>query len=1218
MASVSFPKKEEEILEYWEKEQVFQQTLDKPSPKGEFVFYEGPPTANGKPGIHHMLARAFKDLIPRYKTMQGYHVIRKGGWDTHGLPVELQVEKELHISGKPQIEEYGIAAFNQKSKESVWKYKGEWEKFTKRMGYWVDMDDPYVTYRNEYIESIWHIIKTVHDKDLLYKGHKVVPHCPRCGTALSSHEVAQGYKEVVDTSVFVKFKVNSEQAKIKSIASSDVPVYILSWTTTPWTLPGNVGLAVGKDIEYVLVKVIHADAAISDDGKYAMPDQAQEMLVVASELADKIFGEDAYEVVQKLKGKDLLGLEYEPLFPGAIPDATEQYDNAFKVFAADFVTTTDGTGVVHTAVMYGEDDYQLGEAVGLPKYHTVTTEGKFDFAAALNKSKDAAVLQQAHYDILQSLDGMPVKHKDKPTENKTTQLILDYLEHNHLLLASAQYKHDYPYCWRCDTPLLYYAKDSWFIAMSKLRDQLQKNNQSVNWVPSHIQSGRFGEWLDGVKDWALSRERYWGTPLPVWSNEDGSEIAVIGSRNELFAKATHDTRPTRILMVRHGQGTHNVNSISTAVLEGYPLTPQGEQDAKQYARWLSKESVDMIVASPLERTQQTANIIGTSLDVEVVTHDGLREQSTGAWEGKTRDERHADLYYKKYNEPWQQNDQAAFDTKFGKTGESFHEMQARTLSVFKEIAKEHKGKTVVVVAHQCNIVAMLQAFQELSVRATYALFKTNRTKPGAAPFEFFVDHDGNDFDLHRPVIDAVVLKGSKDQLLTRDSAVLDVWFDSGAMPYAQYHYPFADKALLDGEHALYPADYICEAIDQTRGWFYTLLAVATLQGRKAPYKNVICLSHINDKHGKKMSKSKGNIVDPWEMMEAYGADAVRMLFYTMNQPGETKNFDPRAVEEIVKKNWLILSNVYTFFELYAKSSDDLPDPKTSTHILDQWLYERTNQCVQVVTHHLDAFDPTTAGREIITFINELSTVYVQYSRDRFKRGGEAQAQAVAVLHYALATVVTVLAPFAPFFAEYLYQKMPQKQATSVHMLDWPAVPEVKEDVLQKVSELNLIIERVLALRAQAKIKVRQPLSELVIASDIPADLRDVIATRVNVKQVSQAKTLPQGEDWVVEKALAALNTVITTDLAREGIMREVVRHINSLRKAAKLTPDDVVSIAIVPGKEAVKDMMDAHTNDLMQVTAAKEIIATIHAKPDAETTVSIADEEVQISVRKVS
>lgn len=990
MSQVSFPKLEEEILDWWEREDIFQKSLAKESPMGEFVFYEGPPTANGKPGIHHILARAFKDLIPRYKTMRGWHVMRKAGWDTHGLPVELQVEKKLGITGKPEIENLkgsqtkSIEYFNEQCKSSVWQYKEDWEKLTRRMGFWIDMNDPYVTYDNDYIESLWWIIKEVYNKKLLYKGHKVVPHCPRCGTTLSSHEVAQGYREITEPSVFLKFKVKVGNDKVK------VGDYILSWTTTPWTLPGNVALAVGEDFTYIKIRIFN--------NQYIDKKPQYDDIIVAkniyekwkndpnSRMHDLIFslkqfpsgkeiGEKEKQIGLEFKGKDMIGVEYEPLFPGAIPETVDNYQNAFKVYSADFVTTEDGTGIVHTAVMYGEDDYNLGERIALPKYHTVTEDGKFQFVDTKG--------------ILGKLDGLDVKHKDKELENKTTDLIIKYLKSEKLrkLWLQTKYTHDYPFCWRCDTPLLYYAKDSWFIKMSSLRKDLIKNNKDINWVPAHIKEGRFGEWLDGVKDWAISRERFWGTPLPVWECKECGEVKVVGSRAEL---------------------------------------------------------------------------------------------------------------------------------------------------------KELKSDLA------------------------------------------------DDIELHRPFIDAIKFSCPKCQAeMIRDSSVLDCWFDAGAMPFAQIHYPFDNRELIDKEK-LYPADYISEAIDQTRGWFYTLLAISTLLGKGTCYKNVICLGHINDKQGKKMSKRLNNIVDPGKVIDTYGVDALRWHFYTMNQPGEPKNFDPLKVGEVVKKKWLILWNVLSFYKLYASQVKTIKKYNPTDHIMDQWILAKLSETTIAVTDNLDRYDITSGARKISEFINELSTWYIRRSRDRFKAGGNQQLAAVVTLGRVLLKLSKLLAPFVPFLAEKLYQELtkhcPVKQdefKQSVHLETWPDLSKLTEEqkvILAQGEIVRQIVEQALSMRAELKIKLRQPLSKLQVPdSKLPQNLLDVIKDEINVKEVVIGDSLK-------------LDTVISEELRLEGIFREVVRSVNTLRKQAGLTINDTVDLMVVSDSMLLKEMLKKYKDELKKATLVKAII----------------------------
>lgn len=926
---MKFPELEERWLKYWQENKIFEKSLAKPSKEGDFVFFEGPPTANGKPGIHHVLARAFKDLIPRYKTMRGWRVERKAGWDTQGLPVELQVEKELGFKGKPDIEKYGVAEFNAKCKDGVWKYKEDWEKLTQRMGYWLDLEHPYITYERPYIESLWWIFKQADKAGLLYQDYKVLPHCPRCGTALSSHEVALGYKNIPDKAVYIKFKL-----------ASDPDTSILSWTTTPWTLPGNVALAVGEDVMYEKVKV------------------KNEFLILARARLKEVFRSGLPEVVDKFPGKKLVGLEYKPLFD----IKPLQNEKSYRVYAADFVTTTEGTGVVHTAVMYGEDDFNLGTQVGLPKYHTVDEDGLF--------TKDVPQWQGKFV-------------KDKVVEEG----IVADLKERGLLFSEETYTHDYPFCWRCETPLLYYAKPSWFIEMSALREELKAANEKVNWLPQHIKSGRFGEWLEGVKDWAISRERYWGTPLPIWrcTNPDCRHHIVVESLAELTEKS----------------------------------------------------------------------------------------------------------------------------------GQKF----------------------------------------------------------------------GADFDMHRPFIDQVIWPCKKCDgkgEMERVPEVADCWFDSGSMPFAQWGYPHvAGSEEQFKQH--YPADYISEAIDQTRGWFYTLLAVASVLKKAGaiqevpPYQNVICLGHINDKHGQKMSKSKGNIVDPWEVMNTWGADALRWHFYTANQPGEPKNFDTNDVDQVVKKTFLILMNVVTFYELYkGEAKAPVGSPKVS-HVMDRWVLGLLQQLANEVTEHLDNYEITEAGRKLAGFVTELSTWYVRRSRDRFKEEGSDKQVAVATLGYVLSTLAKLLAPFTPFIAEEVYGRV-NSSKKSVHLEDWPTQSTVTADDEQLLADMARArdeVEKALAQRAAAGIKVRQVLGHLTTSVKFGEDISSLIADEVNVQKVTHG----------IE---TKLDTAMNSELEALGLVREFTRQVNALRKELKLTIQDKVKL-VVQAPEPLKGALEKQLDDVKRAVIAEAV-----------------------------
>ncbi len=926
---VNLSRLEETILKYWRQNNIFQKSIKQRREAPSFVFYEGPPTANGEPGIHHVLSRAFKDLIPRYKTMQGYQVERKAGWDTHGLPVELEVEKDLKLKQKQDIEKYGIKKFNEKCKVSVWKYKEEWEKMTERIGFWIDLKNPYITYDNDYIETLWWIIKQVYEKGLLYKGHKVVPQCPRCGTALSSHEVALGYKNIEEESLYIKFKIKGKENE-----------YLLAWTTTPWTLPGNVALAVAGDVEYILVEDKDSNE------KYILAQEAAPHVL-------KYYPEErsGFRFTEKIKGKDLVGLEYEPLFPGVVKKGDKNIKNAFKIYPADFVSTEEGTGIVHTAVMYGQEDYELGEKVGLPKVHSVNLDGTFN-------------------ERIPKWQGRFVKDVDDE--------ITEDLKKRNLLFKTEKYAHDYPFCWRCDSPLLYYAKDSWFFKMSDLKDKLIENNSRINWIPSHVKEGRFGEWLRDIKDWAISRERYWGTPIPIWICEKCEKIKVIGSRKDL----------------------------------------------------------------------------------------GLKK----------------------------------------------------------------------------------------------------------------------DFDLHRPYIDKLKIKCDCGSEMKRIPEIMDCWFDSGAMPFAQYHYPFENKDLID-KGKQYPADFIAEGMDQTRGWFYTLLAISTLLNKGPCYRNVISHGLVLDKKGKKMSKSLGNVVNIWKVINKYGSDVIRWYFYTINQPGEPKRFDEHGLKES-SRIFITLLNVVNFYKMFASEKVNDLQEKDLTDVLDKWINSKLNLLIQDATERLDRYDITAVARKIEEFINDLSVWYVRRSRSRFKNEDK---KAIRSLRRVIFNLIRLMAPFVPFITEYIYQEM-EGRKESVHLEDWPDARDkfIDKKLEQEMERVREICSTVLQKRVEAGIRVRQPLNKLSIPKyKLENELLDLIKDEVNVKKVVFDSKLKEG---------VKLDTKITPELEEQGMVREFIRQIQAERKKQGLTPKDKIKVYFpdLPrlgkaGKE-LKEIVEKNKNQIKKQVIAEDIV----------------------------
>lgn len=859
--SLNFVDREKAVEKFWEDNNIFKKSMEHRKEGETYTFYDGPPTANGKPHIGHVETRTIKDMIPRYRTMKGYMVPRKAGWDTHGLPVELEVEKMLGLDGKEQIEEYGLAPFIDKCKESVWKYKGMWEDFSRTVGFWADMDNPYVTYDDNFIESEWWALKTIWDKGLLYKGFKIVPYCPRCGTPLSSHEVAQGYKAVKERSAIVRFKVKGEDA------------YFLAWTTTPWTLPSNVALCVNPEETYLKVKA-------ADGYTY----------YIAKALADKVLGrlaeegKDAYEVLETYVGKDLEYKEYEPLYKCAGDAAEKQKKKAHFVTCDGYVTMTDGTGIVHIAPAFGEDDSRIGRNYELPFVQFV--DGKGDLTA------------ETPYAGKFVKDADPLVLKDLDAEGK--------------LFDAPKFEHDYPFCWRCDTPLIYYARESWFIKMTAVKDDLVRNNKTINWIPASIGEGRFGNWLENIQDWGVSRNRYWGTPLNIWECECGHQHSI-GSREELY-----------------------------------------------------------------------------------------------------------------------------------------------------KMSGNEKAKTV---------------------------------------------------EFHRPYIDEITITCPEcGKQMKRVPEVIDCWFDSGAMPFAQHHYPFENKDLFEQQ---FPANFISEAVDQTRGWFYSLLAESTLLFNKAPYKNVIVMGHVQDENGQKMSKSKGNAVDPFNALETYGADAIRWYFYTSSAPWLPKRFSGKAVQEGQRKFMGTLWNTYAFFVLYANIDNFDASKYTLEYdklpVMDKWLLSKLNSTVAEVDSNLDQYRIPEAAKALQDFVDEMSNWYVRRSRERFWAKGMEQDKinAYMTLYTALVTICKAAAPMIPFMTEDIYQNLVRSNDAnapeSIHLCDFPVVN--KDHIDKKLEEdMEDVLDAVVmgrACRNEAAIKNRQPISRMYIKSDFTLSefYQEIIEDELNVKEV---------------------------------------------------------------------------------------------------------------------
>lgn len=1152
MPDFSLPKIEEKIQKFWETNKIFEKSLENRKGGKKFVFYEGPPTANGMPHLGHFETRAFKDLFVRYKTMRGFHVPRRAGWDTHGLPVEIEVEKKLGFSGKRDIERYGIAKFNKEAKRSVWKYKAEWEKFSRRIGFWLDFDNPYITYANDYIEKLWHIVKQFDKKKLLYKDYKVVPYCPRCGTPLSSHEVSaehEAYKNITENSVIVKFPLlsqfNSNDMSLK--LDSRFKTYILSWTTTPWTLPGNVALAVGEKVDYVIVE------------------KQGERFIVAKELVEKVFDSNVL-AFQSFKGKELVGLEYEPLFE--VPQLKS--DKSHKVYAADFVTTEDGTGVVHTAVMYGEDDFNLGKEVGLPKFHTVDSEGNF--------------VKGLGY----GLDGLAVKSK------QAEEKILAFLKDKGLLFKEQEYSHDYPFCWRCKHPLLYYAVDSWFVKTTAVKDRLIANNKKINWVPSYIKEGRFGQWLNEVKDWAFSRERYWGTPLPVWQCGECEEKMVVGSLEELGKRRYR--KPNRYFILRHAESEKNNfhgNEIISSRLEDdkYDLTEKGVSQAEEVGKRLKKEKIDFIFSSPFLRTKRTAEIVAKELGLGFKTDERLKEFYHGAaCEGKD----HMVCIHQNNYPP------KDFETRISLDSESWNEVRKRMFDLVSELEKEYEGKKILIVSHG-DPLWLLEGISEnagddelLEEKRGDGKEYIEKGELRELDFKNLPRDEFGNLDLHRPYIDEISLRCQKcGGEMRRVPDVIDVWFDSGAMPFAS--------------EADFPADFITEGVDQTRGWFYTLLAVSTLLELEPPYRNVISLGHVLDKDGKKMSKSIGNVISPDHVIEKFGADVSRWWFYRVNQAGESKNFREEDLKEIQNGLVRVIINSLRFWKLYKgqKPGKDFHSAnKKDLPILDKWLLSRWNTLVGSVTKSLDDYDATTASRGIEKFVVEdLSNWWIRRSRANFSPyGGSPEGRQLKsdLLRFVLLELAKLLAPFVPFLAEHIHEELYRGTASgtaSVHLHDWPeSNKKMIDGKLERDMELARRIASLgLAARKEKNIKVRQPLNKLGIRTTnneqltTDNELLDLVKEEVNVKEI----VFEKGEGDIS----VFLDSEITPALRAEGLVREFVRMIQDARKDAGYDFDQRVEAFWSTEDKFLKDAVLREAGFIKQKTVLKDLRESGH-NPD--------------------
>jgi isoleucyl-tRNA synthetase len=1128
-------KKEEAILKFWQDNKIFEKSLEKEAPKGEFVFYDGPPFATGLPHYGHLLAGTMKDVIPRYKTMQGYYVRRRWGWDCHGLPIENLVEKELGFKTKKDIEDYGIEEFNMKARESVLRYADEWKKIIPRLGRFVDMEDDYRTMDSSYSESIWWIFKTLFDKDLIYEGYKSMHICPRCETTLSNFEVTQGYKNVTDISVTVKFKLKNPE-KLGLVGD----VYILAWTTTPWTLPGNVALAVGADIEYVKIKI--ADQA----GLYIL---AKERLTVIKQ---------EFEIVEEFKGQDLIGKKYQPVFAYYSNDESlKNRENGWQIYGADFVTTEDGTGVVHIAPAFGDDDYQLALKENLPFVQHVAMNGEFkpevtDFA------------------------GLKVKPIDNP--QATDIEIIKYLAGKELLFAKEKFTHSYPHCWRCNTPLLNYATSSWFVKVSEFKDKLVAENEKVNWIPEHVRDGRFGKWLEGARDWAISRTRFWGAPLPVWRCDKCAKVEVAGSVADI-SRLSHQSG-NRYFFIRHGQAEANLkDSISADPNEPNHLTDKGKEEVLVSAEKLAGDKIDLIFSSDFVRTKETVALLAEKINFpldKIIYDERLREINPKDAPVKT---------WVEYNEGFGSIKERLHGRPAG-WGENYNDVRLRVMEFLFELDSKYEGKNILIASHGLPLFMVQATVKHLTDHEIATLpkrgedFTTGELREIA--FAPYPHNRHYELDLHRPYIDEFKLPCSCGGEMVRVPDVFDCWFESGSMPYAQDHYPF-DKENFDPEQGKrFPADFIAEGLDQTRGWFYSLIVLGVALFGQSPYKNVITNGLVLAEDGQKMSKSLKNYPDPMMVVDNYGADALRL--YLMASPavhGEDLNFSEKGVGEIGRKIVMRLLNVLSFYQMYADSkvSQDFSFDKVS-NVLDQWILIRLQEAILAVGEALDRYEIDRAVRPIDDFIEDLSTWYLRRSRDRFKVEGDDKNQVIIVTCFVLQEIAKVLAPLAPFTAEMIYQELKSDQdKESVHLTMWPSFEfkgspsDDNKKIIDLMAETRRLVSLGLEARQSLKIKVRQPLAEAKIKSDILADKQDfqeLIKEELNVKKVSLGQDI-EDEVW--------LDKELSSDLLAEGTIRELIRQIQERRKNLGLSPDQKIEL-VIEADNSGREILRQYENDL--------------------------------------